>query len=638
MRAQRTRSARLALTGALLFCVPVAATVLPSRAAFAQSAPEVTAHLSDTEVEVGEPFSVELKAMSEGGSPTATDPDLRPPSGFSVSGPMISTQSYMQFGAGGRRVQQGIGATWNLVASTPGTFTIPAPSVRWNSQILRATPLTVKVVPQGTRPRKRPGGFLFPGGSPFGSSPFGSNWPFGNQGGDDLEDYAESQDLSLPRAPYNDVFLHAVADKKKVVVGEQVTISVFRYRTANSVADVAESRPMPLTDFLRYPLVGDAGVQTTQIARAGNRRFIVRMLDKVAAFPLHAGSLHTGAFSESYIPLSRRGRIQRTSEDLAIEVVEPPLKDRPPGYRLGDVGRFQVTSLVQPRRIQEGGSVAVTVKVTGAGNFPTSLSMPEKTGIDWLDPEKKETIEAQGGELVGFRSFGYVVRLTKPGTVDLGTIELPYYDPRTRRYQVARSQLGTVEVTPSPTTKPAPSAAPEEPPKSDAPFDNLPPPRKDLSPYSAEPREMLLPGYRFPLAVAAPPAFAVLALAGLGAARRARDRMKERRAAPKTLAQAALADARKLEKSGDHRGAAAAIERAVILAIEDATAIKARGVLKEDLPRELQDNGVAEDIARRAADLLSACDLARFDPLAAESVRAADAQALVSELARTRKS
>lgn len=613
-----------------------AAVALVPAAAAAQTPPDVTAQISQTEVEVGEPFTVQLKAMSEDGA-VATGPELRAPSGFSVSGPMLSTQSYMSFGTGGRRVLQGIGATWTLVASAPGTFTIPAPTVMWSGQRIAATPLSVKVAPQGTLPRRQPGGFLFPGGNPFGSgSPFGPNWPFGAND-DEPDDLGDDPSLSLPRAPAKDVFLRVKADKTRAVVGEQVTLSVYLYYAARSISERADTSRLPLKDFLQIPLMPD-GSQATYTARAGGRAFSVRLLEKIAVFPLRTGVLHTGSYSETFLAYNRRTRIKRSSEDVLINVTEPPVANRPVGYRLGDVGQFQVTALVQPRRVEEGGSVAVSVKVTGSGNFPTSLQMPEKTGVEWLDPEKKESLEPRGEEITGFRSFGYVVRLTTPGSIDLGAVELPHWNPRAKRYEVARSQLGKVEVTPSKSAAPTPSATASGKPENEEAFAHLPPPRTTLSPYSAPSGEMLLQGPAFALALGLPPLVALAGIGGVELARRARSRLSARRSSPRTLAGEALRDARKAKASGDERAAAAAAERAVVLAIEGATGLKARGLLKEELAPALVEAGVDGQLAERASALLAACDRARFDPLAAAEVHVADAEALVADLLRARVS
>lgn len=630
MSPARRRASPALLAACLLAGAPAAAVVCAPSVAVAQPAPQVTSQLGEDEVEVGEPFTVQLKAMSEDGS-SFSDPELRAPSGFSVSGPMMSTQSYMSFGAGGRRMLQGIGATWTLVASAPGTFTIPAPSIGWNGQRIKATPLTVKVAPQGTLPRRQQGGSLFPGGSPFGG-----HWPFGGGILDDEPDFREEPSLTLPRAPSKDVFLYAKADKTKVVVGEQVTLSIYRYYRPRAISDLGETKRMSLQDFLQLQLLPDGSPPIHYRARAGELEFGVRLLDRIAIFPLRTGTLKTGPYTETYTAYNRRTKIKRSTQDISIQVVEPPLADRPVGYRLGDVGQFQITSLVQPRRVEEGGSVAVSVKVTGSGNFPTSLRMPEKTGIEWLDPEKKETLEAKGDEITGFRSFGYVVRLTKPGTVDLGTIELPYWNPRAKRYEVARSKLGNIEVAPSKTAAPTPSASAQAAPEQAEAFANLPPPRTALSSYSFQPQAPFLTGPTFAAAVAVPPLLALAGIAGVELTKRARARLAGRRSSPRTLALAALDEAKKGKAGGDERAAAAAVERAIFLAIEGASGLKARGILKESLASELSKSGIAERVAARAAELLAACDRARFDPLAAADVRIAEAEALVADLLKVK--
>ncbi len=91
-----------------------------------------------------------------------------------------------------------------------------------------------------------------------------------------------------------------------------------------------------------------------------------------------------------------------------------------------------------------------------------------------------------------------------------------------------------------------------------------------------------------------------------------------------------------MRRKGDDRAAAAAIERAIVLAIEGATGLKARGVLKDSLTSELASKGVPEKVAARASEALAVCDSARFDPLAAADVRIEDAEALVADLLATK--
>ena len=63
---------------------------------------------------------------------------------------------------------------------------------------------------------------------------------------------------------------------------------------------------------------------------------------------------------------------------------------------------------------------------------------------------------------------------------------------------------------------------------------------------------------------------------------------------------------------GDAPASASAAERALFLAIEKGTGIKARGILKAQLAGTLAAAEVSPETAQGAADLLGRCDELRF--------------------------
>lgn len=585
-----------------------AATLLAPAPVRAQNArPEVVASLSSRQVEVGESFTVELKAMSDQGESTS-DPQLRPPTGFEISGPRISTQTVAQFGGGKSTVKSGLGATWTLVASAPGTYTIPAPSVLWAGQRVAASPMPIEVVPATGRSRSNP--FLLPGGPTLG-------WPFGpspRPSVDPLEDPdtpAEGE-LSLPTAPDDRIFLRIGLDKEKAVVGEQVTASFYIY--ARYDFEAQERHDAPLADFLRVPLSQNPGTGPVAYAIAGGHKFTVRLLDRVALFPLRAGELSTGSFSARFTGRHLGRRVLRESNDPTILVADPPSNGRPPGYVTGNVGNFSLEAAVQPKRIRQGESLSVTVKVSGSGNLPQRLRVPERTGVEWLDPETRQATEAPGGVVGGWRSFGYVVRIEESGTVDLGKIELPFWDPAANAYRTAVAELGTVQVEPGmgpPGASSASASAAATPGRE--PFAAIGGPRKSLGAWSA-PQAPLLEGPRLWALIAAAPLLVGLLFGGQRLARHLRERRARGEASASALTARALREAREAEARGDARAVAAAVERAVHASVEAATGLRSRGVLLAELLPELEKHGVARDTAQRARDCLQACDALRFAP------------------------
>src|SRR5690606_13416479 len=118
------------------------------------------------------------------------------------------------------------------------------------------------------------------------------------------------------------------------------------------------------------------------------------------------------------------------------------------GYQLGDVGSYSMVASVEPRTVEQGGAVAVTVTLSGTGNVPPSIRMPMQSGIEWLEPDVRESFEVSGSKLRGSRTFTYLARPKVAGTLDLGEVTLPYWDPDRKSYETARASLGRLHVTP----------------------------------------------------------------------------------------------------------------------------------------------------------------------------------------------
>ena len=626
--------------------VGAAAVLLVAGGARAE-APQITVRLGADSAEVGEPFTIEIKVMVDQGSQgsqTPSDPQISPPPGFTVAGPSISTQMMMNSFGARATVRTGIGATWALTGQRPGRYTIPSPTVLVGGKRVGGGPVSIQITPATGRPRqqRQPGiQSLMPGGPPG----MGFNWPFQNDTQtEDTPHPASAPELALPVAPDPLAFVHATIDKQNAVIGEQVTLSFYTYVRyeaflRNEPHPVARFEA-PLADFLRVPLIKTAGTEQRVVTTVGGQRYVAQLFDKIAIFPLHAGDLHTGAMRLTFAGARGLQFGDRSSEDQIIRVTEPPRTGRPAGYALGDVGQLTLKASVQPRAIDQGGSLAVTLKIEGKGNLPQALRLPERTGIEWLDPEKKESIEPQDGVLGGFRSFGYVVRVQQSGTVDLGEVTLPYWDPIAKTYHVATARLGTVEVAPvAPTINPVTK---EQTNVGDGPRVD---PLAALSPAAARatlgaytpPRARLLDGGALWLLISAPPLLVGVFSAGGSALRRARARRASDKDTPAALAAKALREAGEAEASGDARALCAALERAVHLAIEAATGLKSRGVLVADLPEELGPRGVARALGDAAASALADSEAIRFEP-APDPARAhelaARVRALVAGLGR----
>jgi hypothetical protein len=392
-----------------------------------------------------------------------------------------------------------------------------------------------------------------------------------------------------------------------VVVGQQVTLRAYAYGGRGGFNLENPTEPSH-ADFLAI----ESGPENVHpfLVPVGGTRFIAVKIRELPLFPLHAGTLRAGNTKAAFVgrgyPASPGSQgLKRESNWAEVTVVEPPLRGRPPGYKIGDVGEYQLSATVEPRQILAGESIAVVGTLSGIGNVPFKIQTPESRGVEWQEPSLTEKMETSNGVVQGSRTFSYVVRLNEVGNIDLGELTLPYYDPKRRQYEIARAALGTIEVKANPNAK-----VTHDEPKPDDRLAGVLRPRDTLG-AGARLRQPLTDSRSFWAALLLAPFGVVLAGGAVSAAARARAKLRERGSSLEAQLGAALDDAKRLAPS-DSQASVAAVERAVFLAIELKLNLKARAILKAELARTLVQRGLPEARARAVSQILEECDTLRF--------------------------
>lgn len=598
---------RAFVAGALGACVCVAAP----RAGAAVS---LTTQVSSRKVEVGNRFTVQLSAMGDGNDPPS-DPQLKLPEGVTASPPRVSQQSSINIVNGQMTQSLGISATWSVVVSRVGTLKLGPASVQTPSGRKSDRPFTIEVVPQGTLPPP-----------PLAGQPLDPFDLLRGMGGPGFPGFpgfpgptAEPEQEVLPPLPDEYridraldplAFLRDRAEPRRVVVGEQVTLSTYAYAGRGNF-EVGMSTEPTRDDFLAYNLSEEPRKLTGYMFDLNGQRWITVKISEYALFPLKTGKLRAGGLSFGFVGRGYSNDpkgLVRSAEPVQIEVVEPPLAGRPAGYRVGDVGRYTLKAEVSPREVPAGGSISVVAKLEGSGNLPPSLLVPERNGAHFLEPQIVEQIGPKRGLVQGFRTFTYVVELSQPGEQDLGDISLPYWDPKTRAYAVARAALGVVKVTG--TAKPATTTARAA--DSGHHLRGLITPPSSLGPASLR-RVAYWPGQLgYWLLVLGLPLAAWLGFAVSDFSKLLAKRARERRGSLAAALDEAETQLAATARSGNAAATAGAAERALFVAIEKGTQLKARGILKSQLASTLSETNVPPDLSQATARLLDRCDQLRF--------------------------
>lgn len=618
----RRRGHTAAVLSALLLG-PVNTLAQPARPSAAQGTPsgvQLTTQVSSRDVEVGERIVVSITALSSKGGASPSNPQLAVDGKVEINGPGLRTEFRMFSDGRSFERQQGLTATWTVIPLEEGTLTIGPGTFQIGGSRVSGERVIVKVRPASGTPRRSPPSGMSRGRSwpdPLDFDPldwFRRRHPPGmDPDRDPFADLLEPRvpaELRVDRAPDPIGFARLDVVPKQVVVGEQVNLKIFAYggRGPYSVGFAAQ----PSTaDFLSFP-IEDHDIASHRVP-IGDHAFHAAKIREVALIPLEVGELTIGAVElllngRGYPATGPQGAFLAKSQPVSVRVVEPPLAGRPPGYVIGDVGRYTLDATVEPRTVRQGDFVSVVAHLKGVGNVPSRLRPAEHQALEWLEPSVSGTVEAQGSTVGGERVFRWTVRVKQAGTIDLGALRLPYYDAERRRYETASANLGTIEVLGNASAGSDESASESTTGNED---DQPLVPRSSLGPLAQAQSPWTDRRFFWWALLGAPLSLPILGLIDRSLqALWARRRKHASTAKPRI--EALLTDAARRKKEGDLDGAAAAYERALHEAIELTTGVKSRGVLREQLASTLEKQKLPREASEEVTAVIGELESFRF--------------------------
>jgi tetratricopeptide (TPR) repeat protein len=249
-----------------------------------------------------------------------------------------------------------------------------------------------------------------------------------------------------------EIHVEATADKTRVYVGEQVNVAwrlwaasdILRYRT---IAD-------PKTDgFWVEDLTPKARGWERQYANG--RDYQVLLLSERALFPLRPGKLPVTPLREEVTTM--QSAMFATASDVAqsqpleIDVRPLPSDGRPSGFPTANVGKFEMKAAIDRTRVAAGDAVTFKLTLSGVGNVH-GLKAPKlfdkgdgPDGWRAYEPTLRENIQ-RGTEISGEKVLTYLLLPQRGGRLTIPALELPYFDPKTGHYEVARTGAFEVDV------------------------------------------------------------------------------------------------------------------------------------------------------------------------------------------------
>jgi hypothetical protein len=302
--------------------------------------------------------------------------------------------------------------------------------------------------------------------------------------------------------------------------------------------------------------------------------------------------LSSGGSSGRWVPF------MATSEPLAVSTRDPG--DKPRDFT-GGVGTFRLTAKASQTEMPAGTPFVFTLRQEGEGNLARTTPPDLNTQPGFSD---RFAIHPESDRLLadGVREFAYTLRPRNENVTEIPSVSISFYNPKSDRYEPARSVPIPLRVTPAPPAAAAPApAAPNVP--VIRPEDVLTEKLAETSPASPN---RLRPWREFGYALAL-----LLGAVALGYAAWRYRKRRERRIAPVSRRQA-------IDTARSRLRAPNLSVPDVRQAVQDF--LRARfdlppgEVTPKDAEECLRQAGYDEKLARACAGVLSGCDAAEFAP------------------------
>jgi len=519
------------------------------------------------------------------------EPELPELDGFEVVGRNSSSSSRVSFVNGKMSSSHTLDYMYYLRPLRTGTLTIGEATIRFGGKTYKTEPIQIEVSKSA-------------GGRRAVSPP------------------------PVPRAPEprrgrgRDIFIEARVDKRKAVVGEQITLTYVLYSRAR-VTGLRYASVPPYTGFWAEQLF-EAKRLNPERKVIGGLAYDAFVLKKVALFPTMAGELkldpleavcEVAVRSDDFFGFFDRSRDYPVkSNPVEVSVENLPAAGRPPVFA-GAVGRFRISGTVDNDSPRLGEGVTLTLRVSGRGNMKTlpNPSLPEVAGIRKYEPEISLSLDKTGGVVGGEKVFKYVLVPEVVGSVTIPSVSLSYFDPEKKAYETARTKPIRLNVKPGTVRPPVTAVGTRQSEvkrmgedirfiKSDV---------EDLDSYSVS-------FYRSVpfLSLQFVPVIGLVLSAYL---KRRSDRLKRDPAWARFLnaTRNATREIRKAEsclRSDDPVGFSAALSKALARFLYERLGIPSARITAEEVAEAMRDKGVEEETIGRYRDCVSRLDYLRFAP------------------------
>ena len=573
------------------------------------------ATIDQTTIAAGEQFQISftLSAPDIGGIQNFRPPDFHQ---FVVlGGPFQSTSIQYINGRGSATASY----SYSLYARQSGKYTIGAAAIDLKGMTLRTQPLQIEVV-QG-KPRAQ------------------------------QEAPVDSQNLG------DNLLIRAVADKRRIKQGEQVTVTYKLYtRVQVDGYDIAKA---PVYQGFWSEEIEQPKQPTLTTEMYEGKQYRVAMIRRTALFPTQAGKLTVSPLEvrcalqlpsrrRSNDPLdsffndpffSRLQTVEREFRSNPLTIAVDPIPGTAPAGFTGAVGKFTFAASVDKKDVKAGDPITLRLSVSGSGNVKL-LTLPKPTfpaDFEAYEPKISDEITREGGIISGRKTGEYLVIPRNSGQRVVEPMSFTYFDLDKNAYSTVRSPRFEFTITPGKEVTGGATAASKSDIRllgEDIRFLKLTlgPLQRTMSPP--------LDSAWFGVVLVLPPLIFVGALIYRKRQEKLSANLLQLRSQKASKeASRRLKRARKLLAQGNTESYNAEISNAIMMYLEDKLHIPKASLTVDDAIARLEQHGTSTEVTQSLRSCIDRAEFARFAPAAdSREARAELLDTAAHAIAETEKS
>ena len=347
-----------------------------------------------------------------------------------LSGPNQSTSQSITMINGKTSRQGRTKFTYIVMATKPGTYTIPGASASVNGKPASSSTTSVKVNAAGS-------------GSSAGASSSSST-------------KASKAGNAITQ---KDLFVVTTVNKSKVYEQEAILLT-YKIYTLVELNQFALNMPdMKGFHTQEVPLSKE---KTFEVERRNGINYNTCVWSQYVLFPQQSGKLEIPALKAEAVILQDNGAddpfdamlngngkvpVKKFIPTPKITIDVMPLPSKPENFS-GAVGDFDIKSEVNSSKLKENETLTLKITVEGNGNMKllTAPKVEVPSELEAYDPKVTDNTELTPNGVKGSKTFEYMFIPRSKGEYTIPAVEFVYFDLKTKRYKTVKSKVFTIHV------------------------------------------------------------------------------------------------------------------------------------------------------------------------------------------------